>query len=121
MEIDDLVAQCDPATRLAVVQWAMRHIVDHAEEGGSYRYLIYERLGFGPEAYSALLSDGLIISNEFDLNKEELLISALKAKDYARLKKLLNLCDVPDCFNQASMYRGSQQACSDHSKEVGFD
>jgi len=55
------------AQKLAVVQWVFRHLVEHAAEGGSYRYLIYERLGFGPEAYAPLCSDGLTISNAFEL------------------------------------------------------
>jgi hypothetical protein len=45
----------------------MRHIVEHAKSGGTYRYLIYTRLGFGPEAYVPLCDDGLTISNEFNL------------------------------------------------------
>ena len=43
-------------------------IVDHAREGGSYRTLIYNQLGFGPEAYVPLFdAGGMIISNEFTL------------------------------------------------------
>jgi hypothetical protein len=58
------------AQKLAVVQWVFRHVVEHAREGGSFRYLIYERLGFGPEAYVPLCGDGLTISNEFSLGDE---------------------------------------------------
>lgn len=43
-------------------------IVDHAVEGGSFRCLIYDRLGFGPDAYVPLYSaGGMTISNELDL------------------------------------------------------
>lgn len=63
-----LVEDCPYETRLAVVAWAMEHIVTHAEEGGSFRYLIYERLGFGPDAYVPLYqAGGMTISNEFNL------------------------------------------------------
>ena len=63
-----LVAASDPETKLAVVAWCIRAICEHAREGGSYRTLIYERLGFGPEAYAPLYrAGGLDISNEFDL------------------------------------------------------
>ena len=41
--------------------------MNHAKEGGSYRYLIYDRLGFGMEAYVPLCEDGMTISNEFDI------------------------------------------------------
>jgi hypothetical protein len=34
------------------------------KEGGTYRYLIYDRLGFGPEAYTALyVNGGMDLSN----------------------------------------------------------
>ena len=68
--MDKLVKECPPETRLAVVRWAMKHIVDHAKEGGSYRYLIYDRLGFDMDAYGVLQNAGALeISNEFDLQK----------------------------------------------------
>ena len=67
-----LVEECPYETRLAVAAWVMEAIVAHAREGGSFRYLIYERLGFGPDAYVPLYqAGGLTISNEFDLSIEE--------------------------------------------------
>lgn len=64
-----LVEACDYETRLAVACWVCEHIIAHAKEGGSFRYLIYDRLGFGPDAYMPLqLAGALVISNEFDLN-----------------------------------------------------
>jgi len=39
-------------------------IAEHAKEGGTFRTLIYDRLGFGPEAYFPLyLAGGMDISN----------------------------------------------------------
>ena len=38
-------------------------IKSHINEGGTYRYLIYDRLGFKPDAYINLLSSGMYISN----------------------------------------------------------
>lgn len=65
-----LVEACPYETRLAVACWVIKHIVDHAREGGTYRYLIYDRLGFGPDAYVPMqLSGALTISNEFDLSE----------------------------------------------------
>jgi hypothetical protein len=63
MTIDDV----DYETKLVVTEWVMKHIVEHAIEGGSYRYLIYDRLGFGLDAYEPLCNHGLTISNEFSL------------------------------------------------------
>lgn len=66
-----LIEDCDYETKLAIVAWAFGHIVDHAAEGGSFRYLIYDRLGFGPDAYVPLYNaGGMTISNEFVLNSE---------------------------------------------------
>ena len=67
--MEDLLEECDIPTKLAVTAWVMKNIVDHATGGGSFRYLIYDRLGFGPEAYVPLyLAGGMTISNEFDLD-----------------------------------------------------
>ena len=50
-------------------KWVLDHLCDHMNEGGSYRYLIYERLGYGVDAYGPLLNSGMALSNAFyDLN-----------------------------------------------------
>lgn len=53
------------------VAWVMRHIRDHFREGGTFRYLIYDRMGFDGKAYHALyVAGGLEISNAaHDLRK----------------------------------------------------
>lgn len=53
------------------VAWVLQHIHDHMNEGGTFRYLIYERLGFGPEAYVICYEHGgMAISNGcFDLRE----------------------------------------------------
>jgi hypothetical protein len=49
-----------------------KHIVDHANDPGSFRVLIYDRLGFNPDAYVPLyIAGGMVISNEFDLTGEK--------------------------------------------------
>lgn len=119
-ELDKLVEKCDPEIKLAITRWVMRHIVDQASEGGSYRYLIYERLKFGPEAYVPLCEDGLTISNEFDLNLKSAVRDRLKANDFEGAKRALGCCDEPGCFKAVSCgypiedgrYR---QTCSEHS------
>jgi len=42
-EYAKMADECDNEIKIAVVKWAMKHIVEHAKEGGSYRYLIYDR------------------------------------------------------------------------------
>ena len=100
--MQELVDKCDYDTKLAVTAWAMKHIVEHARDGGSYRYLIYTRLGFDMDAYGALLDDGMTISNEFDLNLKDAVIKAYKNGDEKKLKDALGLCDEPGCFNYVS-------------------
>lgn len=65
-----LVEECPYETRLAVTAQVFRAIRDHAKEGGTYRYLIYDRLGFNSDAYLPLYdAGGLDISNMlFDLS-----------------------------------------------------
>ena len=66
-----MIEDCDYETKMAIVAWVFGHIVDHAAEGGSFRYLIYDRLGFGPDAYVPLYNaGGMTISNEFILKEE---------------------------------------------------
>ena len=101
-ELAKMADECDNELKIAVTQWVMKHIVEHARDGGSYRYLIYERLGFGPEAYAPLCSDGMTISNEFDLETVPAARKALAEKDYEQLKKILSCCDEPGCYNQIS-------------------
>src|SRR5882672_9694100 len=61
----------DEETRIAITAQVFEAIVDHAHEGGTYRYLIYERLKFTPAAYGPLYnSGGMTISNEFDLSDD---------------------------------------------------
>lgn len=50
------------------VAWIFDMILENAREGGTYRYLIYDRMGFGPEAYAPLKA-GLIINNELTSKK----------------------------------------------------
>lgn len=66
-----LVEGCPYETRLAITAWVMKHIVDHAIEGGTYRHLIYNRLGFNTDAYVPLCHDGMTISNEFSLDNSD--------------------------------------------------
>lgn len=68
VEFPKLVDECPYETRLAVACATVKHICDHAREGGTYRYLIYERMGFGPDAYAPMQFAGALdVSNEFVL------------------------------------------------------
>ena len=100
--MQELVDKCDYNTKLAITAWVMKHIVDHARDGGTYRYLIYDRLGFEMDAYGALLEHGMTISNEFDLDMKDNVVEAYKSGDEAKIKEALSLCDEPGCFNEIS-------------------
>lgn len=43
--------------------WIMWHLDQHFSEGGTYRHLIYDRLGFGIEAYGTCVGPGMFLSN----------------------------------------------------------
>lgn len=69
---DKIAAEMDYDTKLAIVAWVFRKICDHARDGGSFRYLIYDRLGFDLDAYAILYeAGGMEISNHFDLVDHE--------------------------------------------------
>lgn len=47
--------------------WVLRHLAAHLAEGGSFRYLIYDRMGYDETAYSPLYkAGGMEISNAFN-------------------------------------------------------
>lgn len=119
-ELDKLVENCPYDTKLAVTAWVIRNIVDHAKEGGSYRYLIYERLGFNFDAYVPLYeAGGMDITNNFDLGQIPAIIDIVREHKFTPLKNMLNLCDEPDCFNEVSCgfptEDGYRRTCSKHS------
>lgn len=59
---------CDVETRIAVVAWAFKHLVEHAQTGGTLRALVYERLGLPLAAYTPLLNaGGMTIVRHFEL------------------------------------------------------
>ena len=101
-ELDKLAETCDYEMKLAVTKWVFKHIAAHGAEGGSYRYLIYDRLGFGPDAYVPLCSDGLFISNEFDAEALPNARKALASGDHEKLKEFLSCCDEPGCYEVTS-------------------
>jgi hypothetical protein len=120
---EEIVNKCDYDTKLAVTAWVFKHIYDHAKNPGSYRYLIYDRLGFDLDSYVPLLDvGGLEISNMlFDVNKIEEMIKIVRDNKIESLKAVLNLCDEPECFNIASCGypsdNGYRMTCFDHRKK----
>lgn len=116
----DIVDKTDNETKLAVTAWVFRNIVNHAMQGGSYRHLIYDRLGFGTEAYVPLYdAGGMEISNEFDMDLKPAIISIVQEKKIEELKNILSLCDEPECFGEVSCGfptdNGYRRTCSKHS------
>ena len=119
--IDKIVETTDDETKLAITAWVMKHIIEHATEGGSFRYLIYDRLGFGPEAYVPLCADGLTISNEFDLNLRQKLFDLIEKNKYDKLKSLVGICDEDGCYRSASCgwpsEDGYRHTCFEHMEK----
>ena len=119
--LEETLKEVSDEHKLAVTQWVFKHIVEHAQEGGSYRYLIYDRLGFGPEAYAPLCSDGMTISNEFDLSLKEAMIDVARENNYEKLKSFLGICDEEGCWKEASCGWPSEEnyrhTCSAHYKD----
>jgi len=70
-EVKKVWNSLDEDTKLAVTQYIFTALVAHAESGGSYRHLIYGRLGFSNKAYSYLYPEGMIISNHFEIPEGE--------------------------------------------------
>jgi len=54
--------------RIAATVYVFQKVCEHARSGGTYRYLIYDRLGFDLDAYTVLYPEGMLISNEFSLS-----------------------------------------------------
>lgn len=118
--LEELAEKCDYETKLAVTAWVFKHIVEHANSGGSYRYLIYHRLGFGMDAYVPLCSDGLDISNNFDMESQNNIKEKIREHKLEVMKSAVNFCDEPGCFKDASCGfptdTGYRHTCYDHSK-----
>jgi hypothetical protein len=98
----EIVDKLDDVTKIAVTRWVFKHVVDHANEGGSFRYLIYDRLGFGMEAYVPLCGDGMTISNDFDIANMNKIKEVVREHELEVLKPLLRMCDEPGCYKAAS-------------------
>lgn len=104
-EFDDLVAKYDYQTKLDIAAWVISKIDEHGAEGGSFRYLIYERLGFGPDAYVPIYeAGGMNISNELDYDAIPNLRKIVEEEkiDNLKLKQALRTCDEPGCFAPAT-------------------
>lgn len=70
-DLDKLVEECPYETKLAITAWVFEKIVQHGKDPSSFRYLIYNRMGFDPDAYAPLYcAGGMTITNEFDLKKD---------------------------------------------------
>lgn len=109
-------------TKLAVTAWAIKHILAHAREGGSYRYLIYDRLGFDADAYGVLQTAGALeISNEFDIERMDNIKEHVREHKIESMKSLVGFCDEPGCFDDAGsgfpVEGGYRWTCYEHWNE----
>lgn len=55
---DLLVEKYDVKTRMEVAAWVISKLQQHATDGGSFRTLVYERLGFDVDGYDPILEAG---------------------------------------------------------------
>lgn len=123
-DYDELVSKYDDQTKLDIAAWVISKIDEHGNDPGSFRHLIYDRLGFGPEAYVPLYSaGGMNITNELDYDKDLQIADIVKKQgiDNKVLKRHLNICDEPGCYEQAicgwpSDGNDYRRTCYDHSK-----
>ena len=121
--IEELVKNSDYDTRLAITAWVMEKILEHATSGGSYRYLIYDRLGFDMDAYGVLQGAGALeISNQFDIQKMEDIEHHVRAHKIESMKRLVGICDEPECYADAGCGfpsdNGYRWTCYEHSKHA---
>lgn len=121
-EFDDLVAKYDYQTKLDIAAWVISKIDEHGAEPGSFRNLIYGRLGFGPDAYVPLYeAGGMNITNELDYDKTPALLKIIEEQqiENKQLKEFAGVCDEPGCFKYATCGfptdNGYRRTCYNHS------
>ena len=72
IDYDKLVEKYDNQTKLDIAAWVISKIDEHGRDPGSFRHLIYDRLGFGMDAYVPLYeAGGMNITNELEYGKVE--------------------------------------------------
>jgi hypothetical protein len=104
-DYDALVAKYDYETKLEIAAWVISKIDEHGENPGSFRNLIYNLLGFGPDAYVPLYNaGGMNITNELDYSSPGTLMEIIEKHqiENKELKKFARVCDEPGCFGHAS-------------------
>ena len=124
-EFDEIASKYDYDTRLDIAAWVISKIDEHGMEGGSFRTLIYARLGFGPDAYVPLYeAGGMNISNELDYDAIPNIRKIVEEEkiDNVKLKRAVGACDEPDCYAPAtcgwpagSIGDGYRNTCYQHS------
>lgn len=123
IDYDELVAKYDNQTKLDIAAWVISKIDEHGDNPGSFRYLIYTLLGFGPEAYVPLYeAGGMNITNELDYSRSGALLKLIMEQqiENKKLKDFAGVCDEPGCFNYASCGwptsdGGYRRTCYEHS------
>lgn len=119
---DKLVEKYDYQTKLDIAAWVISKIDDHGNSPGSFRYLIYNRLGFDLDAYVPLYeAGGMNITNELDYNTTPTLMKIIEEQkiENKKLKEFARVCDEPGCFGSVSCGwpsdEGYRRTCYEHS------
>jgi hypothetical protein len=61
--------------------WVVSHLTDSMVDGGTFRYLIYDRMGYGPEAYMPMLEAGAMAINNAFCELEEYRAKEAQARE----------------------------------------
>lgn len=122
IDYDKLVEKYDYQTKLDIAAWVISKIDDHGNNPGSFRYLIYNRLGFDLDAYVPLYeAGGMNITNELDYNTTPTLMKIIEEQkiENKKLKEFARVCDEPGCFGSVSCGwpsdEGYRRTCYEHS------
>jgi len=91
-EAEEIFLKTEYKTRLAITLFVLNKIWEHAVNGRSYRYLIYERLKFDSDAYSFFNPVGMNISSRLEVRNEndstgETVINHEEALELAYIKR----------------------------------
>lgn len=104
-DYDKLVEKYDYQTKLDIACWVMSKVDQFGREPGSFRYFIYQLLGFKEDAYvSMFLANAMEFTNEFDYSFKQELRRLLREEKVSspKVKNFLGLCDTPACYENAS-------------------
>lgn len=127
-DYDQLVEKYDYETKLDIACWVMSKVDKFGRDPGSFRYFIYQLLGFNTDAYVPMYyANTMGFTNEFDYSYKDKLCRLVESEriDSPKLKNFVGLCDTAGCYkhfscgtphpdNDSEKYRWT---CGEHKPE----